>query len=238
MGWLAHRARDAGACHALELSDTPFASSAGDSARRARGGCVHVEIEDASVRVAETLPLGVLVVLRRWTVFCEGASLCVTDDLDPKPAPCRVHVRVRREDLAVIGAAAPGGFGERALAPPPPATCGVSDVLVWSPDRSLLGGDAPSPEPGPGAYPSRSRAERPRRRRAPVRDCRRARLWLAAAGAWFPPPFLARVTRDERILDDRGGERKLRLTLADTTNATTSWTRTSGAWIPGSCRRA
>ena len=105
---------------------------------------MHVEIEDASVRVAETLPLGVLVVLRRWTVFCEGASLCVTDDPDPKPAPCRVHVRVRREDLAVIGAAAPGGFGERALAPPPPATCGVSDVLVWSPDRSPLGGDAPS----------------------------------------------------------------------------------------------
>ena len=55
---------------------------------------MHAEI-NASVRVAETLPLGVLVVLRRWTVFREGASLCVTDDPDPKPAPCRVHVRVR-----------------------------------------------------------------------------------------------------------------------------------------------
>ena len=220
MGWLAHRARDAGACHALELSDTPFASSAGDSARRARGGCVHVEIEDASVRVAETLPLGVLVVLRRWTVFCEGASLCVTDDPDPKPAPCRVHVRVRREDLAVIGAAAPGGFGERALAPPPPATCGVSDVLVWSPDRSPLGGDAPSPEPGPGGVPlALSRGATAPPPGAGSGPPPRANFGSRPPAPWFPPPFLARVTRDERILDDRGGERKLRLTLEDTTNA-------------------
>ena len=220
VGWLAHRAIDAGARHALELSDAPFASSAGDSARRARGGRVHVEIEDASVSVAETLPLGVLVVLRRWTVFCEGASLRVTDDPDPKPAPCRVHVRVRREDLAVIGAAAPGGFGEHALAPPPPATCAVSDVLVWSPDRSPLGGDAPPPEPGPGGVPlALSRGATAPPPGAGSEPPPRANAGSRPPAPWFPPPFLARVTRDERILDDRGGERKLRLTLADTTNA-------------------
>ena len=110
-------------------------------------------------------------------------------------------------------------------------------MLVWSPDRSPLGGDAPSLSRARGRTPALSRGGRAAAGRrfgtAAARE-----LWLAAAGALVPAPFLARVTRDERILDDRGGERKLRLTLADTTNAHDVVDAYVGGMDPGSCRRA
>ena len=223
VGWLAHRTHDGGARRTLELSDTPFPRRDDDRRGRsrpprrgARGSRVHVEIEEASARWTSALPLEGLVVLTRWTVFCEGVRSCDADDPregDPEPAACRVHVRVRREDLAAIGAGAPGGgFGERRIDAPPAATLGVSDVLVWGPDRSPLGGGASLlSDSGPGGVPlALARSERP------PASTRAAVAWPPAP--WFPPPFLARVTRDERVLDDRGGERKLRLRLADTRN--------------------
>jgi hypothetical protein len=247
VGWLARRNRrdeneNKGApSSALYLSDVPIPpASRTESAALRRGARgfltnrVHVEIESGSVLVPETLPLGGLVVVKRWSVFCEGASPCVADDdfhfgrEEPSRktnAPCRVHVRARREDVIVIGDAARGGvLGEQIfrLAPPPPAKCGVSDVLVWRPDRSnrrIVDGDARLSESGPGGVPVSLALARKSAPSTEVRQKSHPRnlaKWPPAP--WFPPPFLARVTRDERVLDDRGGERKLRLTFADVSN--------------------
>ena len=246
VGWLARRNRrdeneNKGApSSALYLSDVPIPSASRTESAAPRRGArgfltnrVHVEIESGSVLVPETLPLGGLVVVKRWSVFCEGASPCADDDFhfgrreEPSRktnAPCRVHVRARREDVIVIGAAARGGvLGDQIfrLAPPPPAKCGVSDVLVWRPDRSNRPFDAAArlSEWGPGGVPVSLALARKSAPSTEVRQKSHPRnlaKWPPAP--WFPPPFLARVTRDERVLDDRGGERKLRLTFADVSN--------------------
>ena len=157
-------------------------------------GQIHLEIENVSVE--EMIPHGSLVVLKKWRLFVESVAARATSADDAasnrENSFCRAHVRVARRDMVIIdspgGSAVHGNFSRY----------GESVKYVLTPTPSGVCGS--------------------------VSDTLLWRADPSHRNRWPPQPervrndFTALIVREERILDDRGGERKLRLTFGDIAN--------------------